>query len=94
MNQEPAANKEIKNFCQLNYGVTFPMFSKIKVNGNETHPLFKELKKRATGFLGTKSIKWNFTKFLVSPNAKTIKRFSTATEPKKIEKEITEMLEL
>ena len=93
MSQEPGTESEIKSFCELNYGVTFPLFSKIDVNGKNTHPLYKELKKRAPGTLGTKSIKWNFTKFLVTPNAKTIERFSTATKPEKIEKRITEMLE-
>ena len=92
MSQEPGTETEIKNFCELNYGVTFPMFSKINVNGKDAHPLYKELKKRATGIMGTESIKWNFTKFLVSPNTKTIKRFSTATKPKEIESEIDEML--
>ena len=92
MSQEPGTEKEIKSFCELNYGVTFPLFSKIYVNGKSTHPLYKELKKRATGIMGTESIKWNFTKFLVSPNAKTIERFSTATKPKEIESAIDEML--
>jgi len=94
MSQEPATESEIKNFCELNYGVTFPLFSKIEVNGKGTHPLYKELKKRAPGALGTKSIKWNFTKFLVSPDAKTIERFSTATKPGEIEGKIVELLEV
>ena len=92
MSQEPGTEPEIKSFCELNYGVTFPLFSKIDVNGINTHPLYKELKKRAPGALGTESIKWNFTKFLVSPNAKKIERFSTATKPKEIESKIAEML--
>jgi len=92
MGQEPGTESEIKSFCELNYGVTFPLFSKIDVNGKNAHLLYKELKKRAPGTLGTELIKWNFTKFLVTPNAKTIERFSTATKPKEIEKKITEML--
>ena len=92
MSQEPGTENEIKKFCELNYGVTFPMFSKINVNGKDAHPLYKELKKRAPGIMGTESIKWNFTKFLVSPRGKTIKRFSTATKPEEIGSEIIEML--
>jgi len=93
MGQEPGTESEIKSFCELNYGVSFPLFSKIDVNGKKTHSLYKELKKRAPGTLGTESIKWNFTKFLVTPNAKTIERFSTPTKPEKIESRIAEMLE-
>ena len=93
LSQEPGAETEIKNFCELNYGVTFPLFSKINVNGKKTHALYKELKKRAPGALNTKSIKWNFTKFLVSPQAKTVERFSTATKPEEIEGRIVEMLD-
>jgi len=93
MGQEPGTEKEIKSFCELNYGVTFPMFSKIEVNGKNTHPLYQELKKRAPGALGTKSIKWNFTKFLVGPEGKTIERFSTATKPEEIESRIGEMFQ-
>ncbi len=91
LSQEPGTETEIKSFCELNYGVTFPLFSKIDVNGKGTHPLYKELKKRAPGALGTKSIKWNFTKFLVSPDAKIVERFSTATKPEEIEGRIGEM---
>ncbi|RLD09733.1 MAG: glutathione peroxidase [Chlamydiae bacterium] len=92
MSQEPGTEAEIKNFCNLNFGVSFPMFSKINVNGNGTHPLYKKLKQKAPGIMGTESIKWNFTKFLVSPNGKTIKRFSTATKPEEIESKIVELL--
>jgi len=93
MGQEPGTEAAIKNFCELNYGVTFPMFSKINVNGKNTHPLYKELKKRAPGALGTESIKWNFTKFLIGPQGKIVERFSTATKPEEIESRIVEMLE-
>ena len=93
LSQEPGTETEIKSFCELNYGVTFPLFSKIDVNGKRTHSLYKELKKRAPGALGTESIKWNFTKFLVSPNAKIVERFSTATKPEEIEGRIGERLE-
>ncbi len=93
MGQDPGTEKEIKSFCELNYGVTFPMFSKIEVNGKNTHPLYQELKKRAPGTFGTESIKWNFTKFLVGPGGKTVVRFSTATKPEEIESRIVEMLE-
>lgn len=91
-NQEPGTEPEISKFCELNYGVTFPMFSKIDVNGDNTHPLYNELKQRAHGVLGTQAIKWNFTKFLVSRGAKSIKRFAPATSPEDIEKEIKTLL--
>ena len=90
-NQDPGTDEEIKSFCNLNYGVTFPVFSKIEVNGTNEHPLYKFLKRKASGFL-SKKIKWNFTKFLIATNGKVIKRFSPATEPKKIEKFIEELL--
>jgi len=90
--QEPGTEAEISKFCELNYGVSFPMFSKIDVNGNNTHPLYEELKKRAPGLLGTQAIKWNFTKFLVGRNAGVIKRFASVTTPESIEKEIEALL--
>ena len=90
-NQDPGSDDEIKNFCEMNYGVTFPMFSKIDVNGDNTHPLFAFLKKRAPGLLG-KKIKWNFTKFLVDKNGKVLKRFNPSTTPQKIEKHIIKLL--
>lgn len=90
--QEPGTESEISSFCELNYGVTFPLFSKIDVNGDNAHPLYKELKQRATGILGTQIIKWNFTKFLVSRGAKTVKRFASATSPEALEKEIEMLL--
>lgn len=90
--QEPGNESEISKFCELNYGVTFPMFSKINVNGDNAHPLYQELKRRAPGILGTQAIKWNFTKFLVARDASSIKRFAPATSPEAIEKEIKAFL--
>lgn len=79
--QEPGENQVIGEFCQRNYGVSFPMFAKIDVNGEHSHPLFKYLKQRAPGLLGSQSIKWNFTKFLVSGDASKIQRFAPRTSP-------------
>ena len=93
-NQEPGSNKEIKEFCSLTYGVSFDMFEKIDVNGKNTTPLYKFLKKEAPGFAGTKSIKWNFTKFLVDPNGKVIERYASLTKPESIEIEIKRLLGL
>jgi glutathione peroxidase len=89
--QDPGTDEEIKSFCSLNYGVTFPMFSKVDVNGENAHPLFKLLKARASGFI-SKNIKWNFTKFLVDRNEKVVKRFSPLTDPATIEKYIDKIL--
>lgn len=83
-NQEPGDEKSISEGCVLNYGVTFPMFEKIDVNGENTHPIYQYLKKEKKGWFGSK-IKWNFTKFLVDKNGKVIKRFSPTTTPEKIE---------
>lgn len=92
MHQEPGTEAEIQNFCQLNFGVNFPLFSKIDVNGDNTHPLYHYLKSRASGFLGSKAIKWNFTKFLVDREGKVIERFGSSTEPEEIEKDIEKLL--
>jgi glutathione peroxidase len=86
--QEPGKEDEIKSFCQKNYGVTFPLFSKIDVNGDQAHPLFAYLKKALPGIAGTESIKWNFTKFLVGKDGKPIERFAPATKPEALEKSI------
>jgi len=91
--QEPGTNKEIKEFCTLTYGVEFDMFAKIDVNGENEIPLYTYLKKEASGFLGTKSIKWNFTKFLVDKNGKVINRFGSSTKPFDIENDIKELLD-
>jgi len=90
--QEPGTNSEINNFCEINYSVTFPSFSKIKVNGPDSHPLFKLLKNDKPGIFRTESIKWNFTKFLVNSSGKIIDRFSPRVEPKYIRSEIERIL--
>lgn len=93
MNQEPGSNDEIQSFCEINYGVTFPIFEKTDVNGPNAHPLFNYLVNESKGFLGTKSIKWNFTKFLIDKNGNVIKRFSPNTNPSSIEPEIKKLLD-
>jgi len=85
--QEPAGDAEIAQFCQRNFGVSFPIMSKIEVNGPGAHPVFEFVKSRAPKLLGSR-VKWNFTKFLVEADGKTVKRFSPATEPAKLEKHI------
>ena len=90
--QELGGDREIAQFCQINYGVSFPMFSKIKVNGSDAHPLFVWLKDNAPGLLGTKAIKWNFTKFLVSRDGSKVIRFGTRTKPKELISAIEAML--
>ena len=92
LKQDPGSDTEISEFCSLNYGVTFPMFSKIEVNGEHTHPLYRYLKTEAKGLLGSEKIKWNFTKFLVDRDGKVIKRYAPNTEPKDIEKDIKDLL--
>jgi glutathione peroxidase len=90
--QEPGSATDIQSFCQTRFGVSFPLFEKIDVNGANAHPLFQYLTKAAPGILGTEGIKWNFTKFLVDGNGKVIKRYASATEPKDIEKDIDALL--
>ena len=90
--QEPGTAEQIKSFCQLNYGVSFQLFSKIDVNGDKTHPIFQWLKKEAPGILGTERIKWNFTKFLVSFDGKNVKRYGPRTKPSAMRKDIEEDL--
>ena len=90
--QDPGSNEEITEFCQLNYGVSFPIFGKIEVNGRGADPLYQHLKKAAPGALGTRGIKWNFTKFLINRDGEVLKRFSPATTPARIEKEIEQLL--
>lgn len=94
MNQEPLDNSQIKSFCSLTYDVSFDLFSKIEVNGDNTHPLYKYLKEEAPGILGSQRIKWNFTKFLVNKEGKVLKRYSPQTTPKEIEYEIRTFLGL
>ncbi|KHL96046.1 MULTISPECIES: glutathione peroxidase [unclassified Paenibacillus] len=91
--QEPGESEDIAEFCEINYGVTFPMYEKINVNGSEAHPLFKYLSKEAPGVLGSKSVKWNFTKFLVDQEGRVLKRFSPQTTPDQIEADIAKLLE-
>lgn len=90
--QDPASNAEIGEFCQLNYGVTFPMFAKIEVNGEQAHPLFNYLKNHAKGLLGSEMIKWNFTKFLVGRDGQVIKRYAPTTKPEEIVQDIENTL--
>ncbi len=85
-NQEPGDEKSISEGCLVNYGVTFPMFSKIDVNGESAHPIFKYLKKELKGGILGSKIKWNFTKFLIDKNGHPVKRFSPTTTPEKIDK--------
>lgn len=86
--QEPGSESDIQEFCQINYGVSFPMHAKIDVNGDGTHPVFQQLKKAAPGLLGSKGIKWNFTKFLVAKDGTIVTRFAPQTKPEDIEKDI------
>ncbi|MDQ6599382.1 glutathione peroxidase [Bacillus salipaludis] len=92
MNQEPANEEEIKSFCELNYGVTFPMFAKVDVNGSQAHPLFNYLASQAPGVMGSKAIKWNFTKFLVDQTGNVHKRYAPSTKPIEIVKDIEGLL--
>ncbi len=91
--QEPGDTKEIKEFCRLTYGVSFPMFAKIEVNGDNTDPFYQELKKTAPGVLGTKAIKWNFTKFLISRDGEKVTRYAPATTPESLEEDIIALIE-
>jgi glutathione peroxidase len=90
--QDKGSNGEIAEFCQLNYGVSFPMMAKIDVNGSGAHPLYQWLSKEAPGLLGTKAIKWNFTKFLVGRDGKVIKRYAPTDTPKSMAKDIEALL--
>ena len=90
--QDPGNNSEIESFCQMNYGVSFPMYEKIDVNGANAHPLFNYLKEQAPGILGSKGIKWNFTKFLVDKTGQVVKRYAPATKPEDIEQDIAALL--
>jgi len=91
-NQEDGTHGEIQEFCQINYGVTFPIFEKVEVNGSGTHPIFSWLKMKAPGFLGSKSIKWNFTKFLISPDGSEVERFASKVKPSEMANKIEEFL--
>jgi glutathione peroxidase len=86
--QEPGGEAEIKQFCSLTYGVSFPMFAKIKVNGSDAHPLYEYLKETLPGILGLEAIKWNFTKFLVDKDGVPIKRYAPADKPESMESDV------
>ena len=90
-NQEPGSEKDIAEGCLINYGVSFPMFSKVDVNGENAHPIYKYLKKELTGTLG-KDVKWNFTKFMIDKDGNPYKRFSPTTKPDKLRKDIEKLL--
>jgi glutathione peroxidase len=90
--QEPGSDEEVKSFCELRFGVSFSMFTKIEVNGANTHPLFAYLKTQQKGILGSERIKWNFTKFLVNRHGKVVKRYGPQVSPAAIEKDILEIL--
>ncbi len=91
-NQEPGSNEEIKSFCTLTYGVTFPMFKKVEVNGPNASPLYTYLRQQQPGAPGSDAVKWNFTKFLVDREGAVVKRFEPAQTPASIEAEITRLL--
>ncbi|WP_161515468.1 glutathione peroxidase [Priestia megaterium] len=90
--QEPGSSNDIEQFCELNYGVSFPMFAKVDVKGEHAHLLFTYLTEQAPGLLGSKGIKWNFTKFLVNRQGEVVKRYAPQTAPKDIKKDIKELL--
>ncbi|MDX1754788.1 MAG: glutathione peroxidase [Marinobacter sp.] len=92
MNQDPADNDAISQFCSLNYGVDFPMFAKIEVNGPGTHPLYQFLKSQAKGLLGSEKIKWNFTKFLLNRDGQVVKRYPPTAKPDAIRNDIEKLL--
>ncbi|NBD23000.1 glutathione peroxidase [Paenibacillus glycinis] len=91
-NGEKGSNEDIHSFCEINYGVSFPLFEKTEVNGDNAHPLFQHLKQAAPGVLGSKSIKWNFTKFLVDRNGNVLRRFGSAEKPAQLEKDVSILL--
>jgi glutathione peroxidase len=91
-NQEPGNNNEVAEACEINFGVNFPLFAKIDVKGSNAHPLFQFLTSEARGFLGSKSIKWNFTKFLIDRDGKVLKRFGSTDTPEQIESHIQKLI--
>lgn len=90
--QEPGSDSEIQSFCQLNFGVSFPVLAKVEVNGPNAHPVYNWMKSSAPGLLGTEAIKWNFTKFLIDRSGKVVSRFAPTTKPEDLEKEIEKLL--
>lgn len=91
--QEPGDEKAISSFCELNFGVSFPLFRKIDVNGDDAHPLYVQLKQEAPGLLGTQRIKWNFTKFLISGDGRQVTRYAPTTKPKALSAAIEALLD-
>ena len=90
--QDPGGDGQIEEFCQLNYGVSFPMFSKIDVNGSDAHPLYTYMKSQAKGLLGSKTVKWNFTKFLVNREGQVVERYAPNDKPESIKADILKLL--
>jgi glutathione peroxidase len=90
--QEPGGESQIAEFCETNYGVTFPMFAKIDVNGTHAHPLYKYLKEARRGIVGTENIKWNFTKFLIDRDGEPVARYAPQTKPEELEEPIRKLL--
>ncbi|MEO7245615.1 MAG: glutathione peroxidase [Rubrivivax sp.] len=90
--QDPGADGEIASFCQLNYGVSFPMMSKVQVNGAQAHPLWRWLKAQAPGLLGSEGVKWNFTKFLVGRDGQVIRRYAPNDTPESLEADVVAAL--
>jgi glutathione peroxidase len=90
--QEPGSASEIQSFCETRFGVKFPLFEKVDVNGNNAHPLFQYLTKAAPGLFGTETVKWNFTKFLVDRNGKVIERYASMAKPEDLDKAIQKLL--
>jgi glutathione peroxidase len=91
-NQEPGNEAEIQQFCSLTYDVTFPLFAKVSVNGDDTHPLYRVLKSARKGLLGSEAVKWNFTKFLVNREGEVVKRYAPKDTPEMIEKDLIPLL--
>ncbi|MCM3599875.1 glutathione peroxidase [Robertmurraya korlensis] len=92
MNQEPGTESDIQSFCEMNFGVTFPLFSKVDVNGKNAHPLFQFLTEEAPGVLGMKAVKWNFTKFLVNRSGEVVERYAPNTNPIEISEDIEKLI--
>ncbi len=92
MNQEPGTETDIQSFCEMNFGVTFPLFSKVDVNGKNAHPLFQYLTEEAPGVLGMKAVKWNFTKFLVNRSGEVVERYAPNTNPIEISQDIEKLI--
>ena len=90
--QEPVSADEIESFCKVNFGVSFPLFAKIEVNGDGATPLYRWLKSEAPGIMGSKGIKWNFTKFLIGRDGKVVRRYAPTDKPEKIARDIAELL--